>query len=240
MKSKSGFTIIELLVVLVVVSILLGITAFAYSKQQAESRSERRIIDAYTLMTEMDAYYQKHGNFPVTCDMPGVNPVSLRTCTGSNSASSFYTGNGMMVPGLLSVNPSPSALQAVFPSINKSWRDPSSSGSSPQINDWSGSAFRATSYFLFSADLIYNGVGETGTIQFLKPSGGTLTCRYNLEAASTPQASLPHQYIIGVPNEMTGSWSFFKSSTTLDRLDTNWGPNSGSDAACTPFSIDDL
>ena len=240
MKSKSGFTLIELLVVLVVIGILLTMTAFAYSRQQAESRSQRRLVDAATLTTEMDAHYQRYGNFPITCGLPSSNLVSLRTCTGSSSSTEFYTSASMTAPNMIPANATSDTLQTVLPGIKKGLRDPSSASASAQINHLSGSSIQSTSYFLFSPDMIYSGVGETRTQSFVKPGGGTLTCKYSLETAANPQASLPHQYIIGLPNEMTGSWTFFVSAKTLDRLATTWSPNTASDSACTPLSIDNL
>lgn len=240
MKSKSGFTLIELVVVLVVISILLGITAFAYSKQQAESRSQRRLVDAATLASEMDAHYQRFGNFPITCGLPSSNLLNLRSCSGSSSATSFYTGASMLAPHLIPANAASDTLKTVLPGATKGLRDPSASSTSPQLNHLNGSSIQATSYFLFSPDMIYSSGGATNTQSFTKPDGGILTCKYNLQAAANPQASLPHQYIIGVPNELTGSWSFYISAKTLDTLATTWSPNTSSDSACTPLSIDEL
>ena len=233
MKSKSGFTLIEVLVVLVVMAILISMSVFLYNQQQAESRNSRRILDAITLSTELDAYYQRNGNFPVTCGLPTSNMVSLRSCTGSNSASEFYTSSSMTNPDLLPADSS-IALQETLPGISPQLRDPSADSAAPQINNLVGDQVSADSYFLLSPDMIYSGVGETHTQQFIKPSGGVLTCRYNLEAASSPMQSKPHQYVIGFPNEANGSWSFYVSEKTPDRLATTWQANTGSDTACEP------
>lgn len=73
-RSKSGFTIIELLIVIVVIAILAAITIVAYNGMQANARNASRIAaakDAYKLMV---MYGTQYGSYP---------PLSDSVCIGS-------------------------------------------------------------------------------------------------------------------------------------------------------------
>lgn len=63
-KSRSGFTIIELLVVVVVIGILAGIVLFSYSSTQARSRDAKRKTDVANIIKAMELYYSDNGKYP--------------------------------------------------------------------------------------------------------------------------------------------------------------------------------
>jgi len=73
-KSKSGFTIIELLVVVVVIGILAGITLVAYNGTQARSRDARRKTDVANIIKAMELYYSDNGQYPVPTGATGLRP----------------------------------------------------------------------------------------------------------------------------------------------------------------------
>lgn len=71
---RSGFTIVELIVVLVVIAVLVTIAAVSYRSTQADSRDKKRIADAIMLKSAIEEYYSDKGDYPVvspSCTSPG-------------------------------------------------------------------------------------------------------------------------------------------------------------------------
>jgi len=64
--SKSGFTIVELLIVVVVIAILAAISIVAYSSIQQRARDSQRMSDIKTLAKALELYHADHGVYPLT------------------------------------------------------------------------------------------------------------------------------------------------------------------------------
>lgn len=64
-KSKSGFTIVELIVVIVVIAILAAIVITAYNGAQARARDSQRRTDVANLAKAMELYYSDNGSYPL-------------------------------------------------------------------------------------------------------------------------------------------------------------------------------
>ncbi len=67
MKSKSGFTIIEILTVIVIISVLATIMSLSYQKIQTQSRDSKRANDATVFISAIEGYYDRNGEYPVGC-----------------------------------------------------------------------------------------------------------------------------------------------------------------------------
>lgn len=65
-KSKSGFTIVELLIVIVVIGVLASITIVAYNGFQARAIKARRLSDMSTIVKALNLYKIQTGSYPVT------------------------------------------------------------------------------------------------------------------------------------------------------------------------------
>lgn len=61
---RFGFTIVELMVVIVAIGLLVGISAIAYRETQKNARDERRKIDAAMLRAAVEDYYADNGDYP--------------------------------------------------------------------------------------------------------------------------------------------------------------------------------
>lgn len=59
-----GFTVVELIVVIVVIAVLVSITAIAYRTTQADSRNKKRQADVTMLQAALDEYYSDNGRYP--------------------------------------------------------------------------------------------------------------------------------------------------------------------------------
>jgi prepilin-type N-terminal cleavage/methylation domain-containing protein len=68
-KRNSGFTIVELLIVIVVIGILALLVITTYSGIQAKARNSKRSSDVATIQTQLEAYFQNSGHYPSLADM---------------------------------------------------------------------------------------------------------------------------------------------------------------------------
>jgi prepilin-type N-terminal cleavage/methylation domain-containing protein len=77
--TKSGFTIVELLIVIVVIGTLAAITIVAYNGIQTRGRDSRRSNDISQLKTAIALYKTDNGNYPPACgaDDTGCNVSNL-------------------------------------------------------------------------------------------------------------------------------------------------------------------
>lgn len=62
-QSQSGFTLVELLVVIVVLAIIVTITVMAYINIQADSRDSKRLTDADSIVKNLQLYAVRNGRY---------------------------------------------------------------------------------------------------------------------------------------------------------------------------------
>jgi prepilin-type N-terminal cleavage/methylation domain-containing protein len=67
LRSQSGFTIVELLIVIVVIGILAALVLNTFSGVQARARDTERQTDTKALATQLEAYYNLdgQGKYPI-------------------------------------------------------------------------------------------------------------------------------------------------------------------------------
>lgn len=68
-KHNKGFTIVELLIVIVVIGILALLVITTYSGIQAKARNAKRQSDIAALQTQLEAFYSQNGYYPSRTDM---------------------------------------------------------------------------------------------------------------------------------------------------------------------------
>lgn len=68
-KRGQGFTIVELLIVIVVIGILALLVITTYSGIQAKARNSQRQTDAQSLQTHIEAFFSQNGYYPSLTDM---------------------------------------------------------------------------------------------------------------------------------------------------------------------------
>lgn len=91
-KATSGFTIVELLIVIVVIAILAAISMVAYSNISARANDSRRMSDVDTIKKVLSAYYVDNGSFPIQVPNPGGSGWEISTDPGFLNSLSDYTG----------------------------------------------------------------------------------------------------------------------------------------------------
>lgn len=88
MNKKSGFTIVELLIVIVVIGILAAITVVAYNGIQARTLNTVRASEAKQWQQLFMAYAAQNGQYPV------INNVNQRACLGNGFPDNNSDGIG--------------------------------------------------------------------------------------------------------------------------------------------------
>lgn len=82
-RAKTGFTIIELLIVILVLAILAAIIFVAYSGVQAKARDSVRISGIVTIQRALMAYKAQNGSYPLsTSSQSGAWDASSDTSNG--------------------------------------------------------------------------------------------------------------------------------------------------------------
>jgi prepilin-type N-terminal cleavage/methylation domain-containing protein len=75
-KRNQGFTIVELLIVIVVIGILALLVITTYSGIQAKARNAKRQSDIAALQTQLEAFYSQNGYYPSLSDMNSASWLS--------------------------------------------------------------------------------------------------------------------------------------------------------------------
>lgn len=101
-KTKSGFTIVELTVVIVIIGILAAISIVTYNGVQARSRDSIRHSDVALITQALDRYYLENGRYPASNG--GSTTINSGWSTTAD-ASWQYLAN-QLVPDYISSMPS--------------------------------------------------------------------------------------------------------------------------------------
>ncbi len=90
---QKGFTIVELLIVIVVIGILATLVIVTFSGIQQKGRNSQRQTDVNTLATYVSAYYTDKGYYPTMADLnnagwrttnaKGLDPEALKDPRGT-------------------------------------------------------------------------------------------------------------------------------------------------------------
>ena len=76
MRKRSGFTLIEMLIVIAVISILAGVVLTGVTGFQASARDTRRVADLKNTQNFLELYFNKCGIYPSDEDCGNADPSS--------------------------------------------------------------------------------------------------------------------------------------------------------------------
>lgn len=93
MKHNSGFTIVEIIVVVTVIAILAGIGVVSYSGMQVRARDTERQADAESMRAALETYYEQKGDYPALITSPSNAELAL--------VPDFYTNTLRIPPSAL-------------------------------------------------------------------------------------------------------------------------------------------
>jgi type II secretion system protein G len=92
-KNNRGFTIVELLIVIVVIGILAALVVVTYNGIQQKARDTERKTDVNALHGQLEAYQAQNGRYPTlanmndsafrAANMKGLDPAALQDPKGS-------------------------------------------------------------------------------------------------------------------------------------------------------------
>ncbi|MEZ4180227.1 MAG: type II secretion system protein [Candidatus Doudnabacteria bacterium] len=91
-KNQSGFTILELLIVVAIIAILATIISYSVIKARAQSRDSKRIVDIAQLKTALRQYYDQNGYFPISNAGSGCG-ATVPNSAWCNSVQSYSSGH---------------------------------------------------------------------------------------------------------------------------------------------------
>lgn len=101
---REGFTIVELLIAIVVVTILAAIVIVAYSGIQASARDAKRQSDIEQLAKLLEIYYVEKGYYPpfsLSSGTVGINSASWRVANIPNVKEGILTPPGASATSLV-------------------------------------------------------------------------------------------------------------------------------------------
>lgn len=114
-----GFTIVELLIVIVVIAILAAISIVAYTGIQTKARDAQRLQDVKTITKALELYYVDNGVFPNTdCALTCPSPKKINNHWATTSDGSWSVLQQALVPRYISELPQdPRASTTTQPAI---------------------------------------------------------------------------------------------------------------------------
>ncbi|HVV25687.1 MAG TPA: prepilin-type N-terminal cleavage/methylation domain-containing protein [Candidatus Saccharimonadales bacterium] len=102
-----GFTIVELLIVIVVIGILALLVITTYSGIQAKARNAKRQTDIQAIQTQLEAFFSENGYYPSFADLDNqtsptwvkdnlksLDPNALIDPSSSSSSETLVNGTG--------------------------------------------------------------------------------------------------------------------------------------------------
>ncbi len=112
-KGRSGFTLVELMIVITVIAILATIAVASFTRVQKQARDTKRKGDMQTLATSLQAYYTENNSYPAALStLVSTYLPSLPTppAGGSYTVYSYSIGNGGNIYGLCVDLEAPAAI----------------------------------------------------------------------------------------------------------------------------------
>ena len=102
-KGRSGFTLVELMIVITVIAILATIAVASFTRVQKQARDTKRKGDMQTLATSLQAYFTENNSYPASLsELAPTYIPSIPTPPGGGSytAYSYSIGSGGNAYGL--------------------------------------------------------------------------------------------------------------------------------------------
>lgn len=76
-RTQQGFTIVELLIVIVVIGILAALVITTYNGIQQKGRNTERTTDLKAVQGQLEAYYATNGRYPTSTNLGSTSDTNL-------------------------------------------------------------------------------------------------------------------------------------------------------------------
>lgn len=93
MKTSKGFTIVELLIVIVVIGILAAIVIVAFNGVQSRARDSERVTEIKNIQKKLEVYFAEKGHYPNSAQMMNA---TFRNEMGLSTAALTPTGGSAL------------------------------------------------------------------------------------------------------------------------------------------------
>ena len=90
-KTRRGFTLLELLVVIGIIAILIGMAAVSYSSAQKKARDAQRKGNLHAIQAAMEEYYSLCNYVYPTIPAGGLTTIATTATQCNNNASTIMT-----------------------------------------------------------------------------------------------------------------------------------------------------
>lgn len=97
-NKQTGFTIVELLIVIVVIAILAAIVIVAYNGVQTKARATQYQTDTLAIVKKFEAYNAVTGGYPLTAAGTDLATVTAQTTAGANLTTLVNGTNDSRLP----------------------------------------------------------------------------------------------------------------------------------------------
>lgn len=221
-RRTHGFTIVEIIVVVIVLGILVSFVTLFFMGVQKQARDDKRANDMIVIGAALQKYYDANGQYPLSCNFGGGT-----TC--ATLISNFTTSTGSAPLSSISASTTSANLTSLFPTVNSSFGDPLRGSNNPinVANTTSTTFVSKKSYFFLSTDL-YN-LGTTAYLATNDTASTFITCNFGaIESTKSgvSRSGSSHYYILGYFSETQNKWLFYEGPF-LDTLnDLRWNYDS--------------
>lgn len=94
LRKQSGFTIVELLIVIVVIAILAAISIAVYNGTQARAENTKTVQGVSQYVKALHSYAALKGNYPIEAAFPCLGPVGTSCARRSGTATTCTASQG--------------------------------------------------------------------------------------------------------------------------------------------------
>ena len=212
-RQATGFTVIELAVIIVVIGILATIILVVYNRAQSDARDSKRANDARVIDAALNKYFDANGMYPSGCG-------------GTSCGGLSYP---MQVPNtdIISTQTTQTQLATMLGTNVAQVRDPKSSDARPFIGA-GNSIDNATPGYIYrgaqSLNPSFSGSTTQPLIQ-LGEQGSSRSCSLSVTLVSTPPLDTS-SYTFAYYEEGSKSWQIqFGDKGKKPQIDTGASPS---------------
>jgi type IV pilus assembly protein PilE len=201
-KRQAGFTLVELLIAIIVISILAGISMYAYIQILKRAHDDRREDDLIIIQTELEKYFDRNQEYPPGCPDASCSAFQLTDNTSSlqvlNSTSTIPDVISLL-PGVPLVFGDPSTSDALHPFMNIT---------------------NATKAYFYYGGTVNNHATATSLAY-----GSTANFPCAIQSYLEPGAA--GSYVIGYYSEVRGQWTLHGGKNGTPMTVTGGSPSNG-------------